>query len=132
MKSIEEQIEIFELAFNKANKQPQTTKDLIELFISLMHCPDILAKNCSYWDFINFRFMEFSKEYYAICKLKPRWKKLEHKVLTSPYYNNKSILKGKILELFTNRYKKYDYIYKNEPNRPTSECSSVCSSEGRE
>jgi hypothetical protein len=132
MKSYKEQFEIFEEAFDKANKQNQTVKDLIELFISLMQCPDILAKNNSYWEFINFRFMEFSKEMYAICKLKPRWKKLEYKILRSPYYNHKSILKGKILELFTNRYKKYNYIYKNESNRSTPECSSICTSEGRE
>ena len=132
MKSYKEQFGIFEEAFNKANKETQSVKNLIELFISLMQCPDILAKNISYWDFINFRFMELSKENYAICKLKPRWKKLENKILRSPYYNNKSILKGKILELFINRYKKYDYIYKNESNRSTSERSSICSSEGRE
>ena len=131
MKSYKEQIEIFETAFNKANKENQTTRDLIELFISLMQCPDLLAANPSYLEKINFKFNEYSKESYGIAKLKPRWNKLQKKIETSPYYNHKSILKGKLLELFILKYKKYNHIYKNESNRPSSECPTVHSSEGR-
>lgn len=92
--------------------------EAIEVFIVFMRCADILASHGYVWETLNTRFKEFSRKSVAISKLRPRWKKLEQKILKSQYYTNKSILQADFLVAFLDKYKKYKVIYyKNEQNQ---------------
>ena len=99
-------------------KSKVSVNEAIEVFIVFMRCADILASHAYVWDVLNKRFKEFSRKSVAIAKLRSRWKKLEQKILKSPFYTNKSILQSDFLFAFLDKYKKYKVIYyKNEQNQ---------------